>query len=727
MAMGYPTPSRPLYYVSLRSTEEQVSSTEIADALRRILESPEWAQTARMADFLRFVVERTLEGGGERLKQTVIGVEVFGRDPDYDPKVDPVVRVEARRLRAKLEEYYSGSGANDPIRIELPKGAYQPHFVRMQPELAPAAPVVERAPSRIGSVIALITVAAVLALAALAGMAVVRRDAQKSTSTPRLLTDHQAYNRSPRFLGDGNQIVFSREDGPATSHIFIAPAEGGGAIALTAGSARDYEPVGSPDGPWIAYLRQTGPLEYSILVLGSRAKGPDGQTLVYGVKQRSSLAFSRDGQTLYFGDRPEESVSAAIYAVSLTSRERTKVTEPPNGIAGDAHPQISPDGSTLAFLRRSDEGVQDIFTQNIQGAGDARQVSREQRPFRGICWTADGRAILAGVARGDETGSIWRYPTGGGAPTRVAEAGIGAQSPAVSRTGDRLAFILRIADTNNWRVALGPNGRVQGQAEPLTTSPVLDTSPQISPDGSQIAWRSSSTGTNEIWVGSSKDSSQARPITSMRGPVTGSPRWSPDGKEIVFESRQDGHGQIFVIPGSGGTARQLTSGAFNHILPSWSRDGRFIYFASDRSGQWQVWRTQVDAKDTQQITRHGGFAAFEAWDGRTLFYSRQSGGIWKVARDGGAETIVTAELTPDFWGQFSLSERGLFFMAASSAERHAIRRLDLATGTIRDAVPLTRLPVGWDSGMSVSRDESLLTWSQLDLGASDIYVLDGIR
>ena len=77
---------------------------EIRSAVRRVLASPEWSQSARLAQFLRFVVEETLSGAGPLLKETVIGVAVFQRDPAYDPKLDPVVRVEARRLRHKLLE-----------------------------------------------------------------------------------------------------------------------------------------------------------------------------------------------------------------------------------------------------------------------------------------------------------------------------------------------------------------------------------------------------------------------------------------------------------------------------------------------------------------------------------------------------------------------------------------------------------------------------------------------
>jgi TolB-like protein/Flp pilus assembly protein TadD len=109
--------------------------------LDRILHSPGFAHSDRMARFLRCVVERALAGRGDELKEYLLGVEVFDRKPDYDPRVDPIVRVEARRLRSKLEAYYEHNGKDSEVQIELPKGAYVPAFRSPGADLAEAAMV----------------------------------------------------------------------------------------------------------------------------------------------------------------------------------------------------------------------------------------------------------------------------------------------------------------------------------------------------------------------------------------------------------------------------------------------------------------------------------------------------------------------------------------------------------------------------------------------------------
>jgi serine/threonine-protein kinase len=97
-------------------------------ALERLLASREFAHSVRLARFLRFAVEETIAGRGAQLKECVIGVEVFDRDASYDSRLDPIVRVEARRLRTKLGKYYRGAGVAEPVQIEFPKGGYTPVF-----------------------------------------------------------------------------------------------------------------------------------------------------------------------------------------------------------------------------------------------------------------------------------------------------------------------------------------------------------------------------------------------------------------------------------------------------------------------------------------------------------------------------------------------------------------------------------------------------------------------
>ncbi len=100
------------------------SAVEVRAELERILASRCFEQASRSSKFLRFVVEQTLAGQGDRLKGYTIALEVFGRPADFDAQSDPLVRVEAGRLRRRLTEYYADEGREDAVRIDLPRGGY---------------------------------------------------------------------------------------------------------------------------------------------------------------------------------------------------------------------------------------------------------------------------------------------------------------------------------------------------------------------------------------------------------------------------------------------------------------------------------------------------------------------------------------------------------------------------------------------------------------------------
>jgi TolB-like protein len=104
--------------------DAEPTAAEIAAALERILRSRCFAHASRASDFLRFVVDKTLAGESARLKGYTIAIHVFGRPADFDAKTDPLVRVEALRLRQRLTEYYAGEGSTERVRLEVPRGGY---------------------------------------------------------------------------------------------------------------------------------------------------------------------------------------------------------------------------------------------------------------------------------------------------------------------------------------------------------------------------------------------------------------------------------------------------------------------------------------------------------------------------------------------------------------------------------------------------------------------------
>lgn len=118
--------------------EPQQATASIRQQLDRVLGSRTFQPVDRLKRFLEFVVTETLAGRGDQLKEYVIAVHVFGKEESFDPRTDPLVRVQARRLRARLAKYYREEGQRDDILVDLPKGGYAPTFQPL--EQSPAQP-----------------------------------------------------------------------------------------------------------------------------------------------------------------------------------------------------------------------------------------------------------------------------------------------------------------------------------------------------------------------------------------------------------------------------------------------------------------------------------------------------------------------------------------------------------------------------------------------------------
>jgi hypothetical protein len=154
---------------------------EVRASLNRMTASEIFRDSPQLVAFLRFVVEAELRGESERIKGYTIGVEALGRSEEFDPQLDPIVRVEATRLRRTIDRYYAGPGANDPVTITLSPGSYVPSFRRRETK-APQVTAVS-AP-KLNRRIAFVAAAAGLSIAALATIAILLRGDSVIPGTP---------------------------------------------------------------------------------------------------------------------------------------------------------------------------------------------------------------------------------------------------------------------------------------------------------------------------------------------------------------------------------------------------------------------------------------------------------------------------------------------------------------------------------------------------------------
>lgn len=137
------------------AVEEQASNASSAaewtrttrrELVSRVVQSSTFARSERLSTLLTYVCDVTLKGKGAELNEQRIGHAVFGRKAEYDSSADGIVRTQASRLRQRLDQYFNGEGANEVLRIEIPKGGYVPIFTEQRPALPPLEePVVAEA------------------------------------------------------------------------------------------------------------------------------------------------------------------------------------------------------------------------------------------------------------------------------------------------------------------------------------------------------------------------------------------------------------------------------------------------------------------------------------------------------------------------------------------------------------------------------------------------------
>ena len=429
--------------------------------------------------------------------------------------------------------------------------------------------------------------------------------------------------------------------------------------------------------------------------------------------------------------------------VSVETGEKRPLTNPVAS-SFDQRPAFSPDGRQLAFVR--DNGR--VYLTAVIGGGE-KMLAGNLGVISGLAWTGDGREIIFDSALiGNWT--LWRIPSSGGSPEAIFSEGARYSSPTLSRQGHRLAVVERHFDIDIRRLELprvaptsgpasGPGsdrsgGAVEIKEEAMTKliiSQREDHSPQFSPDSKKIAFVSDRSGSTEIWVCTSDGGSPLQ-LTNVGVASSGSPRWSPDSRRLVYDSNLETHSDLFVIDAEGGAPRRLTTDASSDLLPTWSRDGAWIYFCSDRGGNRdnrQIWKMPAEGGPAVQVTRKGGFEAFEAPDGKTLYYSKgYTDGLWTVPSTGGDERPVPELSEAGYWRAWTMTSDGIYFVAhTGSAPPRPLKFFSFATRRTTQIGMVEKEPLRWVPGLAISPDRRWLLFAQIERNTSNIMLVENFR
>lgn len=570
-----------------RAGGDSVAADAVRAQLDRLLGSPLFRHSERLGRFLKFVVEESLAGGTDRLKESVLAIEIFDRETTYDSRVDSVVRVEARRLREKLDKYYATEGQDDPVLIEMPRGAYVPAITWR--------PVAASRKRRFGTAAQLRygAIAACLAALVLATVLLTRwADSRGRPPAPSLqrLTSDSGLTFQPALSSGGKLIAYvSDRGGTGSLDIWLQRGPRGVPVRLTDDPGDEVEPAFSPDGALIAY-RQEGELDgiYVIPALGGR------RTLLArgGYRPR----FSPDGSRLAYWTGQRTFRAAKAFIMPAEGGDPVQVQP---GFAYAAYPVWSPDGRHVAFVgvRERVTGQPyrddwDWWVAPVDGGPAVRTLARQVFDRRGLRapeaswshrwilphgWTSSGHIVFS--ARSGGQTNIWRLAISprdwraSGTPEQLT-FGAGRQDyPAVSEDGV-LAFTVLTRKSDVWSLPLGSGGEPAGGLTRLTTGPADSNRPSVSADGSRLAFICNRTGADQVWV-QDLATGRAAALTATPGEKD-AVAISRDGARVAFGYSPPLRQAILWLPFSGGGATQLCADC--GLPRAWMPDGEGILF-----------------------------------------------------------------------------------------------------------------------------------------------------
>lgn len=432
--------------------------------------------------------------------------------------------------------------------------------------------------------------------------------------------------------------------------------------------------------------------------------------------------WSPDGQFLAVTDRSDPQEPDSLYFVSVQTGKKRRVTFP--GVTeaeGDYDPAFSPDGRTIAFVRVFDPRLSsDLYVQSLQD-GKARRITFDARPITGLTWALSDRLIFSSNRSGSFL--LWSVSLRGGMPELVQGTGDSVSQPTASADGRTLVFAEHFRNTDIWRVPLGLQG--SGSPQQLIASSTSNDSAQYSPDGKHIVFVTDRSGVPELWTCWNDGSHPVALFRGEGGPV-GTPRWSPDGQQIAFDTVQKGKSVIALVKVQGGAPHVLVAREFDSMMPSWSRDGQSVYFVSTAGNHLrQVWKQSVSGGPAVQVTHGGGGEAAESPDGKTLYYLKNSLGIWQVPVSGGTEALVLGLEHVDTSRHFYVSPTGLYFLASENPP-WTVHFYRFATRQISFVATIQRTPEFRTPSLSVSPDEHWLLYTQLDQAGEDLMMLKNV-
>jgi Tol biopolymer transport system component/DNA-binding winged helix-turn-helix (wHTH) protein len=631
------------------------------------------------------------------------------------------------------------------IREALGDSAENPRFVETLPRrgyrfigsIRPAVAVAETEPQTVHPILERKTAsrwepaAWILALSLVALMGAYawwnrRSHAAAVAPGPVPFTAYTGLEVAPSFSPDGSQIAFSwTEDRTLPSdgyNLYVKAVGNENAVRLTNHPSRWISSAWSPDGSQIA-IHRVSDLDSGLYLVPARGGPERKMRATYAANSAdAAISWSPDGQSIAFSDSPSPEGKRRLQIFSMATSESTQIPHDEN-CKEEQIPAFSHDGKQLAYI--CSVGWEEYGVAVLDLQQDKPRILKTFRGWaRGLLWARNDKFLIFSESQvGDEHPSLRELHVAD-AGVRPLEYGQGAEWPALSPRGDRLAYDTYTDGHNNiWRLDLT---NLQTPPVELISSTREQYFARYSPDGTRIAFTSTRGGDNQVWMSNAEGKDLVQ-LTTM-GEPSGSPSWSPDGTRIAFDSRKNGRADIYLMDLQERIPHKLNlTNVEEPSVPSWSRDGKWIYFiAGGGPNGARIYRAAPEGGDATPLSTTSGYGPVESFDGERVFFAIHNGkkALLESAslKPTGTETLVTGMPVLSFVANWAIVRDGVYFFPAESLG--TLSYFDFATKELRPVYDVGR---GVFYGLSISADGRYAIYAKIEDVSSDIMLINNFR
>ena len=453
------------------------------------------------------------------------------------------------------------------------------------------------------------------------------------------ITFDEAIEEYPAWFPNGQELVFSRER-VGLRKLFRKNVVTGEESQLTSGDYDEIQPVCSPDGKTLLFLRSRQPrvrLEpgdvFGVFL--------DGDIWALDLASRKETRLIKNGfNPDYSSDGKRIAFDASwvgprrIWVVDGQGHNPQQITSDTSEAVGHVRPRWSPDGTKIVF-QNIERTKFDVRIVDLSG-GRSSLITNDPVQDINPMWSPSGEYIYFSSYRGGGI-NIWRVRmSADGSPSSLPQQlTIGAGQDveiAIARDGNRLAFSILKQNADIWKLPVSAeSGKPTGAPQEVITTTREDSRGAWSPDGNSIAFNSDRTGEMNIWLCSIADRSTRQLTRGAGGDYQAN--WAPDGKHIIFFSSRAGTADIWSIDIATGAIKPLTISSSIDVNPFYSPDGKLIAYNSDQSGRPEIWIMNADGSSPRQLTDVGVMGHFMRWN------QKGNGIIFRSLGHGNAQTL----------------------------------------------------------------------------------------